>query len=235
MSLEGLPYDETLGQIIDYQELSKFLLDEIRIEQAKWFLDVPCGTGSLLHSISTLSSKINLIGVDISQKQLKEARKKINARFYDEDIFKLNKVINTYPQESIFVHSGFSFLNTLNPQSRYRLLAELFTIRSIGLYGFEIQNYDDQIKFKSNFWYELKLPNRGVMRSKSVYASKFEKKLTLDFRFLNESVIREEILYDYPIDHVERDLKKIGWKYDILPANYRSNNATSHFFILLNH
>lgn len=237
-TLTGSTYNKTLGQTLDYYSLARFLLEEVEIH--KWwshFWDCPCGTGTLLSCLNKMHPQLKSFGLDNSEKQLKEALRKLNKqRIVNEDIFKFSTVSKAANLSNGFCHIGFCFFNTLSCKKRLLLLREILARKSISSFGFEIQNSEHQKKnYKPGKWYTTNLPGGIVLVSKSEQVSKEAKVLVMKFQGPGQEYVIQSKMYDWPIQKCIEDCMTVGVKnikIFIPPYRKLQKKSNSHWFVI---
>ncbi len=222
-------YNKTIGTIIDYNKLYRFLLnDSLFFNNCDIIIDAPCGTGLLFNAM--INSQKRFVGIDISESQLSQI--KHNIQLIKHDIFKLKDLALPTWCTNAYLHCGFSFFNIFNSEERQKLLEVIFNLKKVASFGFEIQNKEFQdINFQYGKWFESLLPNNKILKTKSSKFSTNSYKLEMIFDG-NEK--HEEILHYWTINDCINDCLNTGWKnITIKYASYRKP-INSHYFIELN-
>lgn len=237
--ITGVTYDNTLGQILNYQSLARFLLEVIEVHKG-WshFWDCPCGTGTLLACLNEMYPELTMFGLDNSEEQLQTASGKLGKeRLIKEDIFNFPAVRKGSNLLNGFCHVGFCFFNTLNRDNRLILLREILSRETISTLGFEIQNSRHQEKcYEFGKWYTTNLSREVVLVTKSEKVSQKVKALVMKFQTAKQEYIIESEMSDWPIRDCIADCRRIGGKdVKVLVPSYRKQqtNITSHWFVVV--
>lgn len=180
MFMDNIPYDSWFSYI-------KSLLEEYGIDSGI-VLELACGTGSMTRRLA--DAGYDMIGMDISEEMLEEARAKCpdNVLFLQQDIRKM-ELYGTVAA-MVCVCDGMNYL------LRDEELQEVFRrannyLESGGIFLFDM---------KTKYFYEKKLGNRlfGENREEASYLWENE--------FHPESSINEYLLTIYRLEDQERDL-----------------------------
>ena len=83
-------------------------IKEVNIDESSKILDVGTGTGNLLAFLEKKNKKLDLYGIDISEKMLSVARKKVRyAHFFKLSVLDINKKFKESSFDYIFVIDAF--------------------------------------------------------------------------------------------------------------------------------
>ena len=239
MSIRGNQYDRTYGAFFSYEKLAKFIHNLHAIQCSDiHFIDLACGTGSLLEKLAVLLPANRLHGIDLESKQLTVARKRVpSIDFLKWDINKLSTLPLSSKWFPAMAHLGFCFLNILEPLKRNDLLRNLKKNNGIRYLLFEIQNDDYQSsRYREGKWYQSRLTSNVLLKSKWTYKDSLKscKQLILEFMDKESCITDSTVIYPWHVEDCMRDLKACGWQpVGILPARYREFEGIipSHWLI----
>ena len=213
MQYDSNIYDITFGKLFDYKALCDYLQNTDLLNNVSCFIDVPCGTGSLLNEIEKKINRLRVVGVDLSGEMLRKASEKLKntTELYEADIFDFFKKF--FFSFNTSIHVGYCFLNTLKEMDRIRLLQSITSQEQIRAVGFEIQSIYHQRTILPNKLYTHALDKNLFLTTKSF--SKNEDSYKLETKFFNgKTVIYEKthMLYLWDIKECEEVCKSYSWK-----------------------
>lgn len=233
MHPRGNDYLNTFAHLLNYDALAECLIGLGIPRPDEAFIDLGCGTGNLLESLSRQTNQ-PLIGVDSEISQLEVARQTAPlARYILADFFDLPAtMLSTSKCSSAIAHLGFAFMNTLTSDLRLSLLLHLAEHSQLARLAFEIQNEDDQDKYQFGIWYETCFPSGLVLRTRSERRIG-ARELTLLFHTDTSDWQDTVQIYPWALEQCAGDLLSTGWQLDThSPAMYRHGNHQSHWLCI---
>lgn len=130
-----------------WKPVAEKLIERYQLTNQSKVLDVGCGKGYLLYEIKQLLPEIELVGFDISQHALSDAKKEIQSSI------KINRAQDKYPFPDQYFDLMFS-LNTLHNLRLFELHAAISEIMRVSKQQYTVvESYrDEQELFNLQCW-----------------------------------------------------------------------------------